>query len=296
MSSWKGKTKGGASGYMFFVPILKYAGLSTGYFFIRFFSVYFLLFAPTSFKNMYAFYHKALRFNLMKSVRYIYRNYFTFGQILLDKTAMMAGFKTKLTFDFEGEEYLQKMIEEKTGGFLISAHIGNFEMAGHLLKRLNARINIVMYDAEHEKIKRYLAGILENSNVNFIRIKDDMSHIYELREAIVNKEIICIHGDRFVDKTNVMSMDFLENKALFPTGPFILPVRYRVPVSFVFAMKESKKHYHFYATPGKVFKQGAIRHHNETSVEIISEYIKQVEIMVRKYPAQWFNYYDFWKA
>jgi len=215
---------------------------------------------------------------------------------MLDKTALMAGFTTNLTFDFDGEEYLHQMVSENTGGFLISAHVGNFEMAGHLLKRLHAKINIVMYDAEHEKIKQYIDSIIDNSNVNIIAIKDDMSHIYALREAIMNKEIICIHGDRFIDTLNVLSLEFLGNKALFPTGPFILPVKYRIPVSFVFAMKESKNHYHFYATPGHVFTEGTVRKHKEASREIISEYVKQVEIMVKKYPEQWFNYFDFLKA
>jgi len=294
MVTWKGETRGGVSGYMFFVTILKYSGLPVAYFFLRFVSAYFFLFAPTSFKHMFAFYHKTLGFSLIKAVQFIYRNYFLFGQILLDKTAIMAGFKTNLSFEFEGEEHLHRMVEENKGGFLISAHIGNFEMAGHLLKRLNARINIVMYDGDHQKIKDYLAGILQN-NVNIICIKDDMSHVYELHKAIDNKEIICIHGDRFVDEKNVIEMNFLGNSALFPLGPFILPVRYSIPVSFVFAMKESRNHYHLYATPGKVFKRGLIRNHKETSMEIISEYIAQVERMVQKYPNQWFNYYEFWK-
>ena len=68
----------------------------------------------------------------------------------------MAGFRSKFTFDFEGEDHLRKMASENTGCLLISAHIGNFEMAGHMLERLESRVNILMLDAEHQQIKNYL--------------------------------------------------------------------------------------------------------------------------------------------
>lgn len=274
--------------------MLKYAGIRSSYLFLRFVTVYYFLFYPRSFSIIYSFYSKRLGFGPVRSVIYIYRNYYSFGQVLLDKIAIMAGFSTKFKFTFEGEEYLRRMVEEKTGGLLISAHIGNFEMAGYMLERLKTRVNIIMYDAEHETIKNFLSTII-NRNFNIIVIKEDNSHIYEINRAFLDKEIVCIHGDRYVKGSKTMTSKFLGGNAKFPTGPFYMAMKYNIPVSFVFAMKESSANYHFTASPPEYFQQQGIQiRRNEVILTIIKKYIGQLEKMIRKYPTQWFNYYNFW--
>lgn len=296
MTSWKGKTRGGLAGYKIFVGILKYSGLPLAYFFLRFVAIYFFLFNPKSFAVIYNFYRKRFEFGFLRSIILVYRNYYSFGQTLLDKVALMAGFKAKFNFTFEGEEYLIKMVEEKTGGLLISAHIGNFEMAGNMLERLKTRVNIIMYDAEHEKIKKFLSSIM-NKNFNIIVIKEDNSHIYEINNVLREKQIVCIHGDRFVKGSKTLTSEFLGGQAKFPSGPFYMAMKYNVPVSFVFAMKDNKNSYHFTATPPEYYEQqGNQLKRDQTILTIIKEYICQLEKTIRNYPTQWFNYYNFWES
>lgn len=295
MATWKGKTRGGLTGYKIFVAVLKYSSLFAAYFLLYFVAFYFFLFNPKSFNFIFRFYRNRLGFGFFKSIVFIYRNYYSFGQVLLDKIAVMAGFDAKFAFTFEGEEHLLKMVEEKTGGLLISAHLGNFEMAGYMLERIKTNVNIIMYDAEHAKIKDYLSSIT-NRNFNIIVLKEDNSHIYEINKAFREKQIVCIHGDRFVKGSKTMASDFLGDKAYFPTGPFYMAMKFNVPVSFVFAMKEKKKNYHFYASPPLHYEQQGIQQkRDQTILKIIKGYICEMEKTIWKYPTQWFNYYDFWK-
>jgi predicted LPLAT superfamily acyltransferase len=295
VASWKGKTRGGLTGYRIFIAILKNLGLPVSYFFLRFVAFYFFIFGPRSFRNIYYFYNKRLGFGVFKSIIAVYRNYYVFGQVILDKTAVMGGFDPKFTFDFDGEQYLRQMVSEKTGGLLISAHIGNFEMAGHLLERLETRVNIIMLDAEHEKIKKYLSEFTRKS-FHIIAIGADNEHIYEISEALKNKEIVCMHGDRFMPGSKTLSADFLGSEAELPTGPFYLAMKYGVPVSFVFAMKETSKHYHFYATPPQFYKQqNTPAGRNDMLKTMLNDYLGEAAKKIRMYPYQWFNYYEFWK-
>lgn len=295
MATWKGKTRGGLTGYKIFVTVLKYSGLPAAYFLLRFVALYFFLFNPGSFSIIFQFYRKRFSYGFLKSVIYVYRNYYSFGQVLLDKIAVMAGFNAKFNFTFEGEEHLRKMVSEKTGGLLISAHTGNFEMAGYMLERLKTEINVIMFDAEHEKIKKYLSTVA-NRNYRIIVIRDDNSHIFEINNALRNKEIVCIHGDRFLKGSKKMKSEFLGEDAYFPTGPFYMAMKFSVPVSFVFAMKEKSNSYHFFASPPKYYQQeGQQIKRDQTILKIIKEYICEMERMVRKYPTQWFNYYNFWE-
>jgi predicted LPLAT superfamily acyltransferase len=295
VTTWKGKTRGGLTGYKIFVTVLKYSGLSAAYLLLRFVALYFFLFNPWSFSIIFNFYRKRFGYGFFKSVSYVYHNYYRFGQVLLDKIAVMAGFNAKYNFIFEGEEYLRKMVTDKTGGLLISAHIGNFEMAGYMLERLKTDINVIMFDAEHERIKDYLATVT-NRNYKIIVIKEDNSHIYDINNAFRDKQIVCIHGDRFLAGSKKMQSLFLGEEAFFPTGPFYMAMKFNVPVSFVFAMKESRKSYHFYASLPKYYRQeGQQQKRDHTILTIIKEYICEMEKIIRQYPTQWFNYYNFWE-
>ncbi|HMX36605.1 MAG TPA: lipid A biosynthesis acyltransferase [Ferruginibacter sp.] len=291
MSSWQGKSKGTPLGYRIFVWILKNAGLSPAYFLLRFVVFYYFLFSWKASGHIYRLYRHKLGFGTGKSLRYLYRNYYLLGQGLIDKVVMMAGIPNKFSFDFDGEENLRAIAQLKKGGILLSAHIGNWDVAGHLFTRLETPINIVMYDGEHEQIKQYLESVTGKRTMNIILIKDDLSHIYAISEAFVRNELVCMHADRFVEGNKTLSADFLGQPARFPMGPFLLAAKFKVPVSFVFAVKESKLHYHFFASPVKEYsdadKQAVMR-------SMLDEYVNEMENKLRAYPEQWFNYYDFW--
>lgn len=295
MALWKGKTRGTPLGYKIFIFSLKYFGLSFAYFLLNLVAFYFFLFSPRSFRALTFYFRKIHGFRKWKSLISIYKNFNVFGQSLLDKTAMLAGLTKSFSFEFDGEEYLHHMAANN-GGILISAHIGNFEMAGNMLDRVGNNINIVMLDAEHEKIKELLGKVITKKNVKIIPLKNDLSHLFKINAAISNKEIICIHGDRFLDSGRTISLPFMGKTAAFPAGPFHMALSYGIPISFVFAMKDSRFRYHFYATPPKVYTLNRNRNDRKSEIrEVVSDYICELEKMLKKYPLQWYNYYQFWE-
>ena len=293
MQSWQGKTRGGLLGYRIFVWTLKYLGLSFAYFLLYFVVTYYIFASRKAFRSIFSFFHETMKFSFLKSLSSVYRNYYNFGQVLIDKIAMLAGFQSNFTFDFEGEEYLRQM---ENGGLLISGHIGNWEIAGQLLNRLEKNINIILFDAEHQQIKGYLSEVLTNRRVNFIVIREDYSHLQEIRDALDRKEIIAMHGDRYLEGNKLVVLDFLGKPAPFPVGPVNLAARFGVPVSFVFAVKETNTHYHFFATPlrGVEFSRNLAKR-NEILRETVQVYVSALEKTVKRFPLQWYNYYDFWK-
>lgn len=288
-SDWKGKSKGNVLGYQIFIFLLKYSGMRAAYFVLYFVAAYYFLFAAASNRASFFYFHKIWKFGRFKSLVYIYKSYYKFGQTLLDKVAILAGYSDRFTYYFDGEEHLRALAAEGQGGILISAHVGNWEIAGHFLKKLNRPINIVLFDAEHQQIKALLEKNMKKRAFKIIAIKDDFSHLLEIHNAIRNKEFICVHGDRFVSKlnTNTYRTQFLGYPALFPLGPFELATRLKIPYTFVFAIKETNTHYHFYATPGKREEKNA--------EHIIEEYLRALEKLLQQFPEQWFNYYDFWE-
>lgn len=292
MDTWNGKSKGNVLGYKIFVGILKRMGVLPAYFLLRFVALYYFLFSFKSSTITYHYFRQRLGFGRVKSLFKVYKNYFLFGQSLIDRVVLMSGIPNKFTINFDGENNLRKIIELKKGGLLLSAHIGNWEIAGYLFKRLNTKVNIVMFDGEDSNIKEYMQGIVEEKSFHTIYIKNGLSHIYEISEAFQNNEIVCMHADRFMENNKTYTIDFLGRKAKFPAGPFALAANFKVPVSFVFSLKETKLHYHFFATPAKNYsgfnKKLQIQ-------QMLQDFVSEVEDKVKKYPEQWYNYYEFWQ-
>ncbi|RPE09482.1 lipid A biosynthesis acyltransferase [Chitinophaga lutea] len=290
MPSWQGKSKGNKLGYRIFIGVLRYGGVRPAYFLLGFVACYYCLFSYRSSRSIYQYFRYKIRQSRFQALCNVYRNYYVFGQTLIDKIVVMANLPNRFTFEFDGEENLHQLVSGQHGGIMLSAHLGNWEVAGHLFTRLNTRINIVMFDGEHERIKSYLAGVTGGRHVNVIVLKDDLSHIYAIHDALSKRELVCMHADRFLEGNKTMEMPFLGEAARFPMGPFLLAATFRVPVSFVFAFKETATHYHLYGTPPKTYpgaKQGGLE-------QAMGDFVQVMEEKVKQYPLQWFNYYDFW--
>jgi len=295
MAQWSGKTRGGIAGYKAFAFILKNFGLSFTYFILRFVVVYFFLFAPRAVRSSFYLFNQRLQFSRFKSYQYVLKNFYKLGQNLIDKFAFISGTDTKFSFEFDGEHHLRKMAEEN-GGILIGAHAGNWEIAGYLLKRLDAKINIVIYFDEHEKIQNFLSNSFSKSEVSYIIINQDYSHLFQIENALKNGELVAMHGDRYLPGMNTQEVEFLGKAAKFPTGPFSLAYKFKMPVTYVTAMKQTSRHYYFYASKPVISEYPNILSERKKIISnLVEDYVSQVEKIIKRFPEQWFNFYNFWE-
>ena len=113
MATWQGKSRGNKSGFRIFVWVLKHAGVSAAYLLLRFVAFYFFIFSGRAFHYQYIYFRRRLQCSVGKSVLNIYRNYYWFGQSIIDKIVLMSGMEHPFRFEFEGEEYLQDMVDQQ---------------------------------------------------------------------------------------------------------------------------------------------------------------------------------------
>ena len=290
MSQWDGKSKGTLLGYKIFVFCIKKLGIRTAYAVLIFVAFYYFITQIKSNRAIFYYFHNRQKQSTIKSVLNVYRSYFVFGQTLIDKTAISAGLRNKFTYEFDGIEVLKNLLAQKKGGVLISAHIGNFEIAEHFFGEidLDCQINLVTTDLEHSIIKEYLESVTKKPSVKFIIVRDDLSHIFEINNALSENELICFTGDRYFEGNKCFTETLLGEEAYFPSGPFLIASRLKVPVVFVYVMKEANLHYHLYA------REAQVKQRDEKA--LLKAYVQSVESILEKYPLQWFNYFNFWNV
>lgn len=287
MADWEGKSKGTTTGYKIFIFLIKNIGIKAAYLLLVFVSFYYFIFNQKQTRIIYQYFRKRQKQSVFKSWINAYRNNFVFGQTIIDKVAIAAGLEEKFTYEFDGIENIHQLAKDESAGIMISAHIGNFEVAQNFMGEFNKKIHLVTTDEERAVIKSLLDSVMAKPKVEFIIVKDDMSHIFDIHTTIEEQEMICFTGDRFFPNTKTLKGNLLGEKAQFPAGPFLLSSRLNTPVLFVYVMRERGRHYHLYARKAE-FK-------NRDAHSLLESYTRSIEKILEKYPLQWFNYYNFWK-
>jgi len=289
MNPWDGKTKGTVRGYQFFIFSIENIGLNFAYFFCQFVSLYFLIFSKHKRAGLLKFYRQGFKYPILKSILLSRKTFLRFGQSLIDRIALMTKKKVHYSYDFSNEKVLKEIASNARGGVLISAHLGNWEIAGNLIHdRITSKINVLALDNEVQAIKQLLELKTGKPRYNIIPIKNDLSHLILIKHALDRNELIAIHADRTLAEGKNISLPFLKNKANFPLGPFIIAHKFKVPVTFVFALKNGAFHYSLSATD-PIYS-------SSSAEELASKYVKCLEEKVQLNPEQWYNFYDFYAS
>lgn len=284
MSSWEGKSKGSILGYRIFVWSLKLFGVKAAYALLNPVTYFYYLFSKKAKSALRQFYQEVYKDNNNHNAL-IRSTFLVFGRTLVDRVALGLGMHGNYSFRSTGREFMRESFEQGNGSILISAHLGNWEIAGNLLEQLDMPINVVMLDAENEQLKAYLQEQNQQATYNVIPIKNDMSHLLAIRIALQRGEIVCIHGDRFVPGARTMEAEFFGKTAHFPQGPFQVAAKFKVPYHIVFALKDGKYGYKFSSTPLQI---------SNDPNKIVADFVTELEKRVLEHPEQWFNFYNFY--
>ena len=286
---WKGSTYGNGWMHRNLIRILRFVDVRVLYFISEIFVVPFCIVFNRSGRTSFCFYHRHLHNSILRSCWLTYRNHCLFSQVVIDKFAMYAG--KSFNVEIVGPECF-KDLEAKEEGFLqLSSHIGNYEIAGYTLKSSKKGIHAIVYSYEKESVMNSRNSMFNKTNVSMIALKDDMSHLFEIDEALSRGDIISFPTDRHIEGARCVTIDFLGKTAKFPQGPFSVATIRGVDALAVNVMKDGLKNYKIYLTP-LFYDKTASR--KDQITQLSKAYVAELERMVLQYPTQWFNFFDFW--
>jgi predicted LPLAT superfamily acyltransferase len=270
------------------VRIVRHVPLRLMYGFVAVFVVPFYFLFSKGYKHIYRYFNRRLGYRPAKAFFGVYRNFCRFSQVILDRFYMFGGGK----FDVQVENYhlYQELAEGEPGFMILSAHVGNYELAGFSLVATKKRFNALAFGEEAEAIMENRERLFAGTNINIIPVTDDLSHLFALNNALDNGESVSFPSDRLLGKQRTVECEFLGAPAQFPMGPFALAVQRDLPVLTVNVMKASSKRYQVYVN--RLHKEGDTK--SERINAYARQYVERLEEVLRKYPEQWFNYYEFW--
>ena len=293
---WTGQSRGGVFGHWFFLTLTRAFGRPLAYWILYPVTLYFLITAPTARAASREFLQRALGpTGWPSSVLRSYRHLLAFARTMVDRALFRTRGKSAFRYTEEGIHLIQQAAAAGKGAILLTAHVGNWELAGGLLGGIaGEKLAVVAYEGERERIAQFLkrSGGLQ---FRIIDVGRDFLASLEMIRALRGGMVLAVHGDRPMDG-QVVSVPFLGREARFPVGPFLLAAVSGAPLIATFSLQVGPAAYRFFARdPLRLtFTAGQSR---EAQLRVwVEHYVAQLESLARQYPYQWFNFYDFWDA
>ena len=287
--NWAGTTYGNGWMHKWLIRMLRYSDVRLWYAFVAVCVVPVCLLVNPAQKIIYHYFRKRWHYSKVRAALATYRNFYLFAQVVIDKFAMYAG--KHFNIEIKGYEHFLALASREEGFVQLSAHVGNYEIAGYSLVAEKKRFNALVFGGEKASVMKNRNKMFANTNINMIGIDADMSHLYEINSALANGEIVSMPGDRIFGSEKSIETDLLGATAHLPAGPFRVATMRGLDCLAVNVMKTGAKSYRIYVSP-LIYNKQAPR--PEQVRGLADSYARELERIVTMYPEQWYNYFEFW--
>jgi lauroyl/myristoyl acyltransferase len=181
-----------------------------------------------------------------------------------------------------GVEHLHRL---EGGVISLTAHVGNWDLAGRLLARSSARpTHVVVAVEEARALERWLRR--DGDGVRFVPRSDPTISLV-LMAALRRGEAVALQGDRALGNRGDIQVPFFGRPAPFPVGPFRLASASAAPIVPAFCTLDVGYRYKVTVLEPLVVKPGG-------DEEALRAWVSILESIVRERPTQWFNFFDIW--
>ena len=228
----------------------------------------------------------------------VFSHFEAFGGAICDKFRVWKG---KIKDDeleiIDLERIKSELIGAQKGQILLTAHLGNVEICKALAARVKGfRMVILTYDENSRKFNEVLREISKNDgSVRMMAVnKLDVAAMLELKNIVESGEHIGIMGDRTpLGGDKAARVKFLGKEAGFNYGPYLIAGILGVKISSLWCQKIDGKFRIELVPLASAVKLG--RDKAAAARQYLQIYVRELENRCKQTPAQWFNFFDFWR-
>jgi predicted LPLAT superfamily acyltransferase len=233
------------------------------------------------------------------NLRTSFRHFVHFSDGLLDKLlANTPDFKAPVAAIYN-RELATQLLDKKQGFLILTSHLGTVEVARTIAKLSNRPLNVLTHTKNSQSFMTILKKLNPNTTFNLIETSQfDPALSIKLSEKVANGEIIAVAGDRVPvsdDGKHAVPCEFLGQTAYFPTGGYLLAFMFNCPILLMFCCKNALGYTVEYEVLAD--KIELPRQNRAAALQgYAQQYAHRLAQACHKYPLEWFNFFDFWRA
>jgi predicted LPLAT superfamily acyltransferase len=223
-----------------------------------------------------------------------WQQFHNFTHVFLDRYLLQKS--DQITYTSEGIEYLEHAIDRGKGGILLMSHMGNWEVAAHLLKHnlKNLRLLLYMGVKQKEQIEQIQKDTLAQSGIQIIAADEGGGSPLDIVEGVKFIEsggVVSLTGDVvWKEDQRSIPVKFLGQEILLPETPHLFALLSGAPLYIFFAFRIGKTKYRFtlsepiyLAAASREERVGAVRRSAQKYADIL-------EAALRNHPLQWYHF------
>ncbi len=284
--------------YKFLIVLSKKMGPWVFMIFAWFVSTGYFLFFPSRLANSIRFYRE-----LFPDKRRYYpiwctwRQYHNFTHVFLDRI-LLQDFGN-ISYTSKGWEHIEDAMENKTGGIILMSHMGNWEVAAHLLKEKLQKTRVLLYMGikNKEQIEHMQKESLSQSGISIIAVDRDGGSPFDLIEGIkLLKQggLVSLTGDIIWNENQrVVPVKFLNHQVLLPEVPHVLALLSGAPLFLFFPFRTGKNQYHFVTTRPLFINAVSRLERQDVIRKSAQQYADILEETLRRHPFEWYHFEPF---
>ncbi len=225
----------------------------------------------------------------------VWKQFKNFTTVFLDRFLMLE--KGKIEYTSTGRSNLDDLVDNKKGAIILMSHMGNWEIAAHLLKKKGTEILLYMGIKNKEQLEKMQKASLVQSGIKIIAVEKDGGSPYDIIEGInFLKEggVVAMTGDRIwkQDQKSV-KVKFLNHEASIPEIPFVLSLLSGAPILIFFAFRTGKSSYSFSFSEPRYVEPADRKARKEKISETAQWYADKLEASLREHPFEWYHFDNF---
>ena len=238
--------------------------------------------------------------NLLYHIWCAWKQFHNFTYVYLDRFLLFKNYPIHITH--EGWEYLVETVQRKEGGIILMSHVGNWEMAAHVLKMRGHNIpgmKLLLYLGERfkDQIEHMQKEDLIQSGVKIIVARENSVSPTDIVEGINFLKaggLVSLTGDRMWRKDQrSIAVRFLGHEVFLPETPFVFAFLSGTPLYIFFAFRTGRETYHFQIQPPEYVREKDRSERQNAIARAAQVYADRLEEMARRYPFEWFHFEPF---
>ncbi|MCB9800503.1 MAG: lysophospholipid acyltransferase family protein [Candidatus Omnitrophica bacterium] len=191
----------------------------------------------------------------------------------------------------DGIEKIAKLLEEKKGLIIVTAHIGNWELLAGAMALAGFSGAVIARKIYYEPYNRWITGLRKSVGVDTL-YRDQATR--SILKVLSNNQIIGILPDQDVDSVQGMHVDFFNHPAYTPVAPVRLAFVSGAPILACFMIRKDDGKYEL--KTGEPLRPVIKTTRQEAVGEYTQQIMREFERVIRQYPDQWAWMHDRWKT
>jgi len=222
---------------------------------------------------------------IKKTIRRIFLNY---GRYMVDFFLMpqLPPHKVKRFFShLDGEEILKRALARGKGAILLSAHVGNWEFGGTMVRLSNYPLGVVAIPHNTPATNSLVNRLRKDKGIKIFEMSESPFSGIEVLHHLRDNGVVAMIGDKdFLGRG--WPVKFFGKEINFPAGPVVMAMKSGAALIPAFVLKQPGGRY--FGVLEEAISLDLDGDRNEAIRKNLGKTARVFEKYIRKYPDQWY--------